>query len=408
MRILVLAGGHDQADFIDALKARGHEALLADYYPEPPARAHADRHFRISTLDEGAVLEVARAERVDMVATACTDQALLTAARVSDELGLPFYLGPDKALELTDKEKMKSVLLAGGVPTARGAVAAAPEEVDVGALGGYPLVVKPCDCNSSKGVVRVGGDEELKEALAAAVGLSRSGRAVVEAFLPGREVSVDAWVDAEGRPQVLCASESRKISGEGNGFVICGSSYPALSDPAEAGAVEGLVGSAAAAFGLRGCPLLVQAMVGGGSAAVIELSARMGGGTKHRLVRRASGVDVMAAYVSMVLGEEVPPMAPVPSGDLVELDYVYADPGRVGELRGFEDALSAGLIEEWYRYKPDGARVSGRSCSGDRVAGVLISAGEAAGLREKRARALGMLDVVDGGRSIMFRGGYEW
>lgn len=232
---------------------------------------------------------------------------------------------------------------------------------------------------------------------------------MVESFLPGREVSVDAWVDAEGRPQVLCASESRKISGEGNGFVICGSSYPALADPSEAEAVEGLVRSAAAAFGLRGCPLLVQAMVGGGSAAVIELSARMGGGTKHRLIRRASGVDVMGAYASMVLGEEVPPMAPVPSGDLVELDYVYADPGRVGGLRGFEDALAEGMIEEWYRYKPDGAEVSGRSCSGDRVAGVLIGAGEAVGLRDRRAKALEMLDVVDsGGRSIMYRGGYEW
>lgn len=47
---------------------------------------------QISTLDEDRIYEFAKKERVNLVTTACTDQALLTAANVSEKLGLSFIL----------------------------------------------------------------------------------------------------------------------------------------------------------------------------------------------------------------------------------------------------------------------------------------------------------------------------
>ena len=38
-----------------------------------------------------------------MICTACTDQALLTVAKVSEELGLPTYISYKTALNVTNK-----------------------------------------------------------------------------------------------------------------------------------------------------------------------------------------------------------------------------------------------------------------------------------------------------------------
>ena len=90
MKILVLAGGSDQAALIDELHRQGqNEVILVDYFENPPAKPHCDRHIVASTLDVDAVRRIAVEEKVDLITTACTDQALLTVARLSEELGLP-------------------------------------------------------------------------------------------------------------------------------------------------------------------------------------------------------------------------------------------------------------------------------------------------------------------------------
>ena len=92
MKILVLAGGYDQIEFINELKSYGHEILLADYSNNPPAKDFADKFYQISTLDEEAILILALKENIELLTTACTDQALLTVARVSEKLHLPCYI----------------------------------------------------------------------------------------------------------------------------------------------------------------------------------------------------------------------------------------------------------------------------------------------------------------------------
>lgn len=63
--------------------------MLADYNEHPLAEKCADKFFQISTLDIEAIQMLAKDEKVGQILTACTDQALLTMAKVSEELNLP-------------------------------------------------------------------------------------------------------------------------------------------------------------------------------------------------------------------------------------------------------------------------------------------------------------------------------
>ena len=74
----------------------------------------------------------------------------------------------------------------------------------------YPLIVKPVDCNSSKGVKKVENYQELIPAFDDAVKFSRTNTAVVEEFVSGVELSIDVYVE-DGTAHVLSVSKLDKI-----------------------------------------------------------------------------------------------------------------------------------------------------------------------------------------------------
>ena len=67
MKALVLAGGLPQIALIKDIKSRGIQTLLADYLENPVAKSYADKFFRVSTLDELAIKNLAKEENVDLI-----------------------------------------------------------------------------------------------------------------------------------------------------------------------------------------------------------------------------------------------------------------------------------------------------------------------------------------------------
>lgn len=407
MKVLVLAGGYDQIGLINELKGRGNEVILADYFENPPAKKVADKHYQISTLDEVAVKDVAVKEQVDLITTACTDQALLTVAKVSEELGLPTYISYEKALAVTNKKYMKDIFIKKAIPTAKCRTFSDMEtfEREVDDIE-FPSVVKPCDCNSSKGVVKVENKQELISAANAAFSLSRSHLIIVEDFIDGEEVSIDVWVDSEGA-KVLSVSQTEKIGESKDSFTIFKSKYPVQMSSLLKDNIADVAQQIADGFGLENCPILIQAIIYGDNISVIEFSARMGGGTKYKLIEYMSGINIMRVYVNRVLGDVSQVVLPIPSEKNIELNYVYAHNGIFCSLVNYEDCLKSGEIEAYYQYKEYGAVIEKAKTSSDRVAGFLLLADNLQEMNEKRDSVLQKLDVLDEhGNSMMIKSIY--
>ncbi len=404
MKVLVLAGGYDQIGLINELKDRGNEVILADYFENPPAKKVAHKHYQISTLDVEAVKQLAIDENVDLITTACTDQALLTVAKVSEELSLPTYVDYEKALLVTNKKYMKEQFEKVGVPTAKCKVYSTEESFFEDIINiTYPSVVKPCDCNSSKGVIKVENENELKEAVANAFSLSRSHLVIVEDYIVGTEVSIDVWSDSEGA-KVLSVSETEKIADSEDSFTIYKSKYPVNISAKAYENIKGIAKMIADGFLLKNCPILIQAIVSGDDVYVIEFSARMGGGTKYKLIEYMSGVNIMEVYVNRVLGDCEQIVNPQPSDKIIELNYVYAYNGVFSKLINFEECKTSEEIVDYYQYKESGAVIEKAKTSSDRVAGFLLIEDDTKKMNKKRSEVLKKLDVInDEGSSIMMK-----
>ncbi len=401
MKALVLAGGFPQIALLQELNRRGIETVLADYYEEPVAKPYADRFYRVSTLDVEGIEAVAQREAVDFLITACTDQALLTVAKVSEKLGLPCYIDYQTALNVTNKQYMKQVFNAHNIPTARHVVMGELCEEKLADMQ-FPLIVKPVDCNSSKGVKRVETMEELKTAFADAVRLSRTNTALVEEFIDGEEISVDVYVE-NGTAHVLSVSVLDKIS-DNDKFVIFRGRYSACTVERVHEMVRGIAQQIADAFGLKNSPMLIQMIVNDRRAAVLEFSARTGGGVKYLLIRKASGFDVLAAVVDLTLGKKPHVDKVSPQSRYIVNEFIYCSPGVFERLDGFDEAREKGWLSDYYLFKPSGTVFDTIENSGDRVAGYTVQADTLEELERCRTKVLETVRVLDkSGRDMLRR-----
>lgn len=391
MKALVLAGTLPQIELIKNLQARGYYVILADNSKNPLGKKYADKYYPESTLDIEAIRNIAIKENVDLIFTVCTDQALNTVAKVSEELGLPCYIDAQTGLNVTNKKYMKTVFSENGIPTAKHIILGSGN-YDIPESFSYPLIVKPVDCNSSKGVAKVNSDIELRTALDAAFEFSRTDNAIVEEFIDGRELSADFYIH-DGEPHFLCLSQTDKIKDEGK-FVIFRSVIPAGVENPVFEKVCDAAKKIAKAFNLKNCPMLIQMLYKDGEVYVIEFSARTGGCLKFKLINNFSGVDVIDLAVNATLDKSELPK-PVFNNKYIINEFIYTGGGVYDRLEGFEELKADGTIDSYYAFKPKGTEFSGVSCSADRAAGYTIIADSYEELDRKYKKATDAIKVLD-------------
>ncbi|MBO5929847.1 MAG: ATP-grasp domain-containing protein [Clostridia bacterium] len=370
-KALVLAGGIPQIELIQELKKRGYFTILADYYENPVAKPYADKFYQESTLDLEAIEKIAVDEKVEFIITVCTDQAVHTMAYVSEKLGLPCYIDYKTALNVTNKEYMKKVFVEKNISTAKHVSVKA---FDVSAVEdmSFPLIVKPADCNSSKGVKKVTDICELEEAVLTALAYSRTDTAIIEEFIEGEEISVDAYIE-DGVAHILCVSNNDKIK-DAEKFVIFRGRYPANDLEYVNDKIQTTVQQIADAFGLKNTPMLVQMINTGSDVYVLEFCARTGGGVKFVMIDHASSFHVINAVIDLTMGKKPHVSEIKQRHKYFANEFVYCNEGVFDHLEGFEELKQEGIIEDYYLFKWKGVTLRGVASSGDRICGFSIAA----------------------------------
>ena len=394
--ILVLGGGFDQAELISFLKEKGFYVVVIDYNEAPVSACLADEHLPVNALDADSVLAVARDRDAVLVLTSGTDQPLYVAALVSEELNLPFPFPAQKAQDLTNKKFMKSVLLDHGIPTPDALVCTQDDLVAARRLK-CPLVCKPLDANSSKGISKVTRFQGLADAVGHALAFSRVSEVIIEEFVDGLEISIDAWIDKDGDVHLLAISKLFKLdNGRGDFPIIC-SEFDTefyLEWQEEVTRILRRIGDA---FNIRHSPLLVQAIVDDSGVHVIELSSRIGGGGKHKLIERLRGFNLNRhlgeTFIRSTDGSFSAP--PLCCRKHVAMVYLYADGCDFDEIRGISGLVEQGVIDDAFITRPAGIPVPGARNSSDRIGSIVVEDDDADCMRLRIRQALSTLHVVD-------------
>lgn len=399
MKAMIIPGGVPQVELIKQLKNRGIVTVLVDGSPDAVARPYADVFYKENIFDVSAVKELAEKEKVDFLLTVCADQVLLVVAQVSEMLGLPCYIDYKTAQDVSDKIRMKRIFKEIGVPTTD---YVETDHLDLDAISHlhFPLVVKPVDAYSSKGVRKVESLDDLNRFYTEAKKISRSGGVIIEEYFQGNEISVDAFV-VNGKAKILTVSNSEKVKDKDR-FVIFRGRYPVVASEVVLKEIEDIAQRIADGFGLVNAPLLIQLLNNRDDVSVLEFCARTGGNMKWLLIKYSCGVDVITATIDITLGKE-PDLEIKDTGHKIVVDdFIYCCPGVFDHFEGFDEMVEQGLINEFHPVRIKGTAMHGVMSSSDRIAGMNIVADSIEDFNKKEKIILENVKVIDiNGKDLM-------
>jgi biotin carboxylase len=369
---IILGGTVPHKFLIEELRDRGYYTILVDHYQNPPAAAAADKHICESTLDKDVVLVIAKQEKASLVISGCIDQANVTACYVSEKLGLPAPYSYETALRVTDKALMKAGMEKADIPTAAYEVVT-KEEISSFQICSFPKVVKPCDCNGSKGVRKVKNTNELKRALQDACNFSRTEKSIVEDFNPGIEVNGYFYISENAitllyikRKNLPDGFESKSLQS----FLSIGPEKISSDLKDEFVNVARKISNE---FGLKNTPLLIQANIHNKNFKVIEFAPRVGGGLAFREIKLLTGFDLIDAIIRSYLGEKVDTNNIKNPVEMISVVHLYGERGALDHIDGMNDLIADGVVEEFHVHKTTGMEMSCADFSSrNRVLGAII------------------------------------
>lgn len=392
MKAMVIAGGVPQMELLRQLKERKIETVLLDGNENCLARAIPDKFYKVNIFNIEDVKKIAVDEKVDFIITVCADQVLLVVAEVSEMLSLPCYIGYKQAQDVSDKIRMKKIFKENKIPTTKYLELESLDMNEIAKLN-YPLVVKPVDAYSSKGVRKAETEKELIAYYNEAKKISRSGGVIVEEFFEGEEISVDAFV-LNGKAHILSITNSEKVKDKDR-FVIFRGRYPAAIPDTIRNQIEDVAQKIADSFGLVNSPLLVQLLHNNENISVLEFCARTGGNMKWLLIKNSCGVDVITATIDITLGL-VPDITPKEvNNNVVVNDFIYCKPGVFDHFERFDELVEKGIINEFHPVRTKGTEMHGVTSSSDRIAGMNIIADSVDEYNKKLRIILDQIAVID-------------
>lgn len=151
-KLLVLGANPETAGFVIKAREMGVFAIVTDYDPHAWAKKHASRSYNIDASDVEALYQMAVDEQVDGVMVGVAEALLPAYEQFCARLRVPCF-GTSKLFDLlTNKDKFKSACREHDVPVVQEyALSVNPTDDEIAGIP-LPVVVKPVDNRSSRGI----------------------------------------------------------------------------------------------------------------------------------------------------------------------------------------------------------------------------------------------------------------
>lgn len=303
-KLAVIGAGYLQLPLVKKAKEMGLEVHCFSWKEGAVCKDTADCFHPISILEKEDILTVCRREHINAVATIASDAAVPTVTYVAAHMGL---VSNDDAYSrtTTNKYRMRQCFHEHGVPSPRYWLSEGSIPSGIQASN-YPLIVKPTDRSGSKGVEKIDTATDLQPAIDRACAASFEHKAIVEAYVEGREISVEA-LSFQGKHHILQFTD--KVTTGEPYYVELEHHQPSTLSEALKEQASAIVMQALDAlhieYGASHSELMITE---DGSIYVIEIGARMGGDfIGSDLVRLSTGYDFLKGVIEVALGNFTEP-----------------------------------------------------------------------------------------------------
>ncbi len=292
-KLLIIGANPETISLIKKAEAMGIKTYVTDYNPDAFAKKFASVPCNVDGMDVDGLVELVKDENIDAVLVGVAEALIPTYCKVCEMLDYPCFATLEQFEYMIKKNKFKDLCRQYDVPV----VAEFPKEHPEDFV--YPLVVKPVDSSSSKGVSICHNKEEYDIAVEKALSFSPSKTFIIEKYMDGLEV-IAYYVIQEGEPSFVAMCD-RYTSKEQIGVTQLPSAYifPSQHLSRYIEEVDGKVKNMLRKMNIQNGVLFLQSFVDeNGSVKIYEPGFRLNGAQEHMIVAEICGIDAKELLIN--------------------------------------------------------------------------------------------------------------
>lgn len=295
-KILIIGANPETISLIQKAKALGFKTYVTDYNENTYAKKFADVPCNVDGMDVDGLVKLVKDEQIDAVLVGVAEALIPTYCKVCEKLGYPCFASLEQFEIMIKKDKFKNTCREYGVPVVAEYSLDNLDEIK------YPVVVKPVDSSSSKGISICSNRSELDPAIEKALSFSPSKTLLIEKYMDGLEV-IMYYIIQDGIPTFVAMCD-RYTSKEQEGITQLPSAYIFPSKHIEKFRAEAdeKVCNMLKGMNIQNGVLFLQSFIDeNGSVRIYEPGFRLNGAQEHMIVSEVMGIDAKELLINYAL-----------------------------------------------------------------------------------------------------------
>lgn len=342
-KTILFCGNGMSGEIIPDVKSWGYDVALISEFPNDVGAIYADYYVEANSKDPTEALKAAEKLNAsgvsfDGVMSLCWDCAISVSA-IAKRYQL-FSVSEESALISTDKLLRSNAFKKANVPAPKFEVFRSKNEAHkLVEEFEFPIIVKPIDQSSSKGVVLVRDIEDLDAAIDCARTYSSSPTLLLNEYIEGSEHSSEGLM-IDGELHLTALSDRVFLYDQCEPFFVeVGDVMPTCLATSARNEIRQITQDAAMALGIEDGVVKGDIVVSHvGDVKIFELAARLGGprfGTE--MVPLSNGTNILKAAIQQATRSEVDPSLLIPKFQRGMVNRsVFPMPGQVTSISGFD------------------------------------------------------------------------
>ncbi len=306
-KLLILGGTAASLDVVKIAKRIGVITIVTDDQTGGAAKEIADETAWVSTTDMEGLLKLITEKKINGVICGPSEFNIINTMNICSLAKLPFYATREQWDICSDKGSFKNLCRQNDVPCV-------PEyRLDDGFLKEdlekieYPVIVKPTDGCSSKGITVCYAEDELKSAYQTALGFSRCGKIIVEKYIQNGGVGTAVrYIVCNGELYLTLTGDSYVVDPINRTALISALTvYPSKFTAAYQKDIDEKVKNMFKRLGVINGVLFMQALPENSSIYFHEMGLRLSGGLTFKITEPACGINDLEMMIRFAIGEEM-------------------------------------------------------------------------------------------------------
>ena len=299
-KLIILGTSEDQHPLIRKAKEMGYETHVCGWRLDLVKERVGDVYHEVNILNYEALWNEVKDLGAAGVATCASELAMHSMNYLLRKMGIPCNSIESEEIA-TNKYLMRKAMKAAGILSPHFELVNCDTDKAVFESFDYPVIIKPIDESSSRGVTKVNNIQEVKDAIQFALSWSKVDKVIMEDFIEGQEYSGES-IAYMGDYKLLAVTE--KTTTGAPHFVERGHKQPADLSNELYDKVEETLYKAFKSIGIMYGAIHPEFRItSDGKIYFMEIAARMGGDfIGSELTYLSSGYDFLRMMIDVGCG----------------------------------------------------------------------------------------------------------